>query len=89
MLFAAPLVASAGEVTGTVKSVTPAEKAFVLSDGTHLWIDGRQIIDLKEGVKVRATFEEKDGKKVVTDLDRRVVVDGVETTNFGSSVYAP
>jgi hypothetical protein len=89
VIVAVPLAASAGELTGTVKSVSPAEKAFVLADGTQLWADDRQIMELQEGVKVRATFEERDGKKIVTEIDRRVVVDGVETSNFGSKSYAP
>ena len=84
LIVAVPFAASAAEITGVVKSVTPAEKAFVLADGTQLWVDDRQIVELQEGVKVRVTYVEQGGKKIVTEMDRRAVIDGVESTNFGT-----
>jgi hypothetical protein len=85
LVVAAPLVASSAEVTGKVKSVEAKDNVFVLEDGTKLWVDSRHIVELQEGVKVRATYETKDGKNVVTELDRRVPGgEAGETTNFGT-----
>jgi hypothetical protein len=85
MLFALPLAASAEEAKGKIKTIDRAEQAFVLEDGTRLWIDEGRLADLREGEKVLATYSTKDGKKVVTELEFRAVVDGAETTNLGAS----
>jgi len=85
VLFSLPLAASAEEAIGKIKTVDRADHAFVLEDGTRLWVDEGRLADLKEGDKVQATFATKDGKKVVTELERRTVVDGAETTNFGNA----
>ena len=84
VLFALPLAAAAEEVIGKIKAVDRADHAFVLEDGTRLWVDEGRLGDLREGDKVQATFATKDGKKVVTELERRTVIDGTETTNFGN-----
>jgi Protein of unknown function (DUF1344) len=85
MLFALPLAASAEEAIGKIKSVDRADHAFVLEDGTRLWVDEGRLADLREGEKVQATYTTKDGKKVVTELEFRAVVDGTETTNLGGT----
>ena len=85
MLIALPLAASAQEATGKIKSVDRADHAFVLEDGTRLWIDEGRLAGLREGEKVQAAYVTQDGKKVVTELHVRTVVDGAETTNLGST----
>jgi hypothetical protein len=83
MLFALPLAAAAEEAMGKVKTVDRADHAFVLEDGTRLWVNDGWLDVLQAGEKVQATYATMDGKKVVTEMQRRTVVDGVETTNFG------
>jgi hypothetical protein len=85
LLFALPYMVSAQQASGKIKMVDRADQAFVLEDGTRLWIDEGRLADLTEGEKVEASFATKDGKRIVTDLERRTVADGAETTNFGSS----
>ena len=85
MLFALPLAASAEEASGKIKTIDRADHAFVLEDGTRLWVDQGRLADLREGEKVLATYSTKDGKKVVTELEFRTGVDGAETTNLGGA----
>ena len=85
VLFALPLAASADEVIGKIKTVDRGDRSFVLEDGTRLSVDEGRLGDLREGEKVQATFATTGGKKVVTDLERRAITDGSETTNFGST----
>ena len=41
----------------------------MLEDGTQLWLaESVSADDLKEGATVKASYEEKDGKKVVTEI---------------------
>jgi len=70
MLLAVSMGAAwAGEIQGTVKSVDSSSRALVLEDGTELRIaEGLNIEAVKEGSKVKAMFEEREGKNVVTDL---------------------
>ena len=57
----------AGDVEGKVQSMDTNDRMVVLEDGTKLWIaEGVSIDGLKEGSKVKASFEERDGKNVVT-----------------------
>ena len=57
----------AGEVEGKIQSVDTSDRSIVLDDGTKLSIaEGVAMEDLKEGAKVKASYEERDGKKVVT-----------------------
>lgn len=57
----------AGEVEGKIQSVDTSDRSIVLDDGTKLSIaEGVAMDDLKEGAKVKASYEERDGKKVVT-----------------------
>ncbi len=72
-------VAVAGEIQGRVRSIDTASQELVLDDGTTLaWdesttilVQGREgnIEDLKEGTKVNASYEEKDGKNVAAELE--------------------
>jgi Cu/Ag efflux protein CusF len=59
------------QVQGAIKSVDAAGRMLTLEDGTTLTIPPMVGIppDLKEGAIVKASFEEKDGQKVVTSLE--------------------
>jgi hypothetical protein len=60
----------AGDATGKIQAVDATERTIVLEDGTKLWIaEGLPIENLKEGAKVKASFEERDGKNVVTSIE--------------------
>jgi Cu/Ag efflux protein CusF len=64
------MAAWAGEVAGTIQAVDSAERVITLDDGTKLWVaEGIAIDNLKEGAKVKASYEERDGKNVVTSID--------------------
>ena len=59
------------EIQGTIKSVDRAKQTMTLDDGTTLTIPNSVKVApnaLKKGAKVNATYEEKDGKRVVTSL---------------------
>lgn len=72
-------LAVAAEMEGKIQSVDPAAKEMVLDDGTKLtWSEDTKISvngqeakleDLKEGAKVKASYEEKDGKNVLGTID--------------------
>jgi len=83
MLFALPLVAAAEQASGTIKAVDRANSAFVLEDGTRLTIDEGRLAGLREGEKVQATYITQGGKNMVTDLDVRTVVGGIDSSNLG------
>jgi len=60
----------AADVTGKIQSVDPAERAFVLDDGSKIWVaEGVSMDALKEGATVKAAYEERDGKKVATSVE--------------------
>ncbi len=62
--------ASAEEVSGKIKSVDPAQRAIVLEDGTMIWVaEGVPMDKLQEGKSVKASYEEREGKKVATTLE--------------------
>ena len=68
--FQVDAVAGAGEVTGKIQAVDSAERVITLEDGTKLWIaEGVSIDNLKEGARVKASYEERDGKNVVTTIE--------------------
>ena len=63
-------IAAAGEVTGKIQAVDATERVLTLEDGTKLWLtEGVSIDQLQEGARVKASYEERDGKNVVTSLD--------------------
>ena len=47
------------------------ERVITLSDGTQMiWTEAYQVpLDIKEGTKVRATYEPKDSKMVLTKIE--------------------
>ena len=60
----------ADEVSGKIQKVDKSDRSIVLEDGTQLWLAESVSADaLKEGATVKASYEEKDGKKVVTKID--------------------
>ena len=72
-------IAVAAEMEGTIRSVDPAGKQIMLSDGTtlvcddstNITVEGKEgkLDDLKEGSKVKASYEEKDGKNMAATLE--------------------
>ena len=86
LTLALSLSAAAGEMKsiGTVKAVDPATHSFVLEDGSRYVVSDSHLADLKPGDKVEAVYEMQGDKKIVTDLNRRMIgSDGQATTNFG------
>ncbi len=60
----------ADEIQGKVQKVDPQQRMIVLEDGTEVWVaEGVKLDDLKEGATVKASYEERDGKKVATSLE--------------------
>jgi len=60
----------AENISGKIQSVDPGERAFVLDDGSKLWVaEGVSMDALKEGASVKASYEERDGKKVATSVE--------------------
>jgi cold shock CspA family protein len=70
LLALSVLGAAAAEIEGTVKMVDQTERAFVLDDGTKIWVaEGLSMDEIKEGAKVKASYEERDGKNVATNVE--------------------
>jgi hypothetical protein len=70
MLTLAAVGAWAEEVQGKVQTVDPSERTIVLEDGTKIWVaEGVSMENVKEGAAVKASYEERDGKKVATSLE--------------------
>ena len=85
LLLTFSLSAVAEEVRGKVKAIDRADHAFVLEDGTKLWVTEDHLMDLAPGDRVRAMYQMQGGKNIVTDLDHRMIgSDGAETSNFGT-----
>jgi len=64
-------IAWADEVQGKIKSFDAAGNTVVLEDGTQLMIPPTVHVErqaLKPGANVKASFEEKDGKKIATSI---------------------
>jgi Cu/Ag efflux protein CusF len=60
----------AGEVVGKIQKVDQDQKMFVLEDGTQLWApEGTSMDQLKEGTRIKAAYEEKDGKNWATSIE--------------------
>ncbi len=72
-------VATAAEVEGKIEAVNPMSKEILLDNGlplttnddTTIMIEGKPtgFQAIKEGGKVKASYEEKDGKNVATTLE--------------------
>jgi hypothetical protein len=86
LLVAWPLAAGAGEVSGKVSRVDPANGTATLEDGITIWVSQEQLESLIPGETVLTSFEVRDGKAVATRVERRTLSPaGWETTNFGST----
>lgn len=84
VILACSLPALAAETTGQIKAVDAAGSSFTLEDGTQLWLSDGAAAGLAPGEKVRATYETKGDRNVVTELGRLTMgPEGRETTNFG------
>ena len=76
MTLGLSLTAAAEETRGTIYSMDTRNHTIVLEDGTRLWVTEGQEATVSPGNYVQAAYESKDGKKVVTELDRHVGLDG-------------
>lgn len=64
-------IASAAEISGKVQAVDPAGKSITLDNGTTLMIPATAKVDKKAlapGAMVKASYDEKDGMKMVKSL---------------------
>jgi len=62
--------AGAEEVAGKIKSVDTAVRVIVLEDGSMIFIaEGIAMDNLQEGKSVKASYEEREGKKVATTVE--------------------
>ena len=59
----------AAEIEGTVRSVDTAARLVQLEDGTQLWAQDGLTLDVVEGARIKASYEERDGKNVMTSLE--------------------
>jgi len=60
----------AGDISGKVQTIDSAERAIVLDNGSKLWVaEGVPMDSLKEGDNVKASYEDRDGKMVVTSIE--------------------
>ncbi len=70
VVLALSMAAWAGEIQGKIQKVDPADRMFVLEDGTQVWVaEGVPMDKLKEGATVKASYEERDGKKIATTFE--------------------
>ncbi|HEY7140803.1 MAG TPA: DUF1344 domain-containing protein [Methylomirabilota bacterium] len=70
LTFTAAAPVWAEEVSGKIQKVDTTDRSIVLEDGTQLWLGESMSADtLQEGVTVKASYEEKDGKKIVTQIE--------------------
>ena len=60
----------AEEVAGKIKTVDTVVRVIVLEDGSMIWIaEGVAMDALQEGKSVKASYEEREGKKVATSVE--------------------
>jgi uncharacterized protein DUF1344 len=70
LLLGLGVTAWAGEISGKIQSIDPAERTIVLDDGSKLLVsEGVPLDGLKEGANVKASYEERDGKMIATSLE--------------------
>jgi Protein of unknown function (DUF1344) len=68
-LAAGPVLA--GELTGKIQKIDTTQKVVVLEDGTQVWLkDGVSADSVKEGDKVKVSYDEQDGKKWATGFEK-------------------
>ena len=63
-------LAAAGEHKGKIISFDSGDRLVVFEDGTKVWLaEGVAVEGLKEGTVITITYEERDGKNVVTAVE--------------------
>lgn len=64
-------LAFAEDKEGTIKMIQVDQRVITLADGTQMyWAESYRVpADIKEGAKVKATYEPKDGKMVLTKIE--------------------
>ena len=67
-VFALSLPAAAGEKSGTIRFVDKTNHAIVLDDGTRLQVSEGQMHGLALGDPVKASYETKGERSVVTSI---------------------
>jgi len=68
MALALSLPAAAGEKAGTIRFVDTANQAIILDDGTRLSVSEGQMRGLSQGDAVKASYEMKGERGVVTSI---------------------
>jgi len=72
-LFAITLASAGGnEVQGKIKAYDAASQMITLEDGTQISIPANvkvQADQLKPGATIKASYDEKDGKKVASSVE--------------------
>ena len=70
MALALPVAGAwAADMEGKVKQIEVNQRVLTLEDGTKLyWTDSVTVKEIKQGAQVKATYEEKDGKFVLTNI---------------------
>jgi hypothetical protein len=76
MTLGLSLTAMAEETRGTIRSMDTGNHTIILEDGTRLWVTEGQAATVSPGNYVQAAYESKDGKNIVTELQRSVGLDG-------------
>jgi uncharacterized protein DUF1344 len=70
LVLALGVPAWAAEIEGKIQSIETFDRALVLDDGTRLFLaEGLTMDALKEGARVKASYEDRDGKRVVTTFE--------------------
>jgi Cu/Ag efflux protein CusF len=71
LLLAASVAWAAGEAQGKVTSWDSTAGTVTLEDGTMLSVPEsvKERADIKEGATVKVSYDEKDGKKVVSRME--------------------
>jgi hypothetical protein len=60
----------AAEIEGKIQSVDTSDRSLVLQDGTRLWVaEGVPMDTLQAGAEVKASYEERDGKNILTSVE--------------------
>ncbi|MEH6629336.1 MAG: DUF1344 domain-containing protein [Halopseudomonas aestusnigri] len=68
-LISAATMANATEMTGRVMTTDEATNTIIMENGTVLELaGGLSVKDLAPGTEVVVTYDEKDGKNLVTDI---------------------
>ena len=78
------MAAMAGTDAATYTRERPGMSAFVLEDGTRLWVDEGRLDDLRDGATVQVIYAEENGKNVVTELVIRPTAESAEPTDSAS-----